>query len=40
VQPKKIFTHHGYREFAQTLRAAGHDATVARPDAQLTLFGE
>jgi Cft2 family RNA processing exonuclease len=40
VQPKKIFTHHGYREFAQTLRDAGHNATVAMPDRQLTLFGD
>ena len=39
VRPKRIFTHHGYREFADTLRARGHDATLARPDAQLSLFG-
>ena len=40
VRPKKIFTHHGYREFAEILRAKGLDATVARPDDQLMLFGD
>ena len=40
VGPKKIFTHHGYREFAETLRGKGLDATCAKKDAQLTLFGE
>jgi Cft2 family RNA processing exonuclease len=40
VKPKKIFTHHGYREFAETLRGKGLDATCAKKDAQLTLFGE
>jgi Cft2 family RNA processing exonuclease len=40
VRPRKIFTHHGYREFAETLRAKGLDATCAKKDAQLTLFGE
>jgi Cft2 family RNA processing exonuclease len=38
VQPKKIYTHHGYKEFAETLRRKGHDATLARPEAQLSLF--
>jgi Cft2 family RNA processing exonuclease len=38
VRPKKIFSHHGYPEFAETLRARGHDAELARPDAQLQLF--
>ena len=38
VQPKKIFCHHGYREFVDTLRSRGLDATLARPDAQLQLF--
>ncbi len=40
VRPKKIFTHHGYREFAETLKRKGLDATVARPDDQLMLFGD
>src|SRR4051812_42953433 len=40
VQPKKIFTHHGYKEFAETLKARGLDATLAKPDEQLSLFGE
>ncbi|MDB5319314.1 MAG: Ribonuclease [Phycisphaerales bacterium] len=40
VQPRKIFTHHGYREFAETLRRKGLDATCAKKDPQLTLFGE
>ena len=40
VRPKKVFTHHGYREFAETLRAKGLDATCAKADPQLTLFGE
>lgn len=39
VGPKKIFSHHGYREFADILRARGHDAELARPDEQLRLFG-
>jgi putative mRNA 3-end processing factor len=40
VRPRKIYTHHGYREFAETLRGKGLDATCAKKDAQLTLFGE
>jgi Cft2 family RNA processing exonuclease len=40
VRPKKIFTHHGYREFADILRGKGLDATVARPDEQLMLFAD
>lgn len=40
VNPRKIYTHHGYKEFADTLRARGHDATLACPDGQMTLFGE
>lgn len=40
VQPKKIYTHHGYREFADILKARGHDAQPARPDQQKMLFGE
>jgi Cft2 family RNA processing exonuclease len=39
VNPKKIYSHHGYREFADILRARGHDAELARPDEQLRLFG-
>lgn len=38
VQPKKIFSHHGYREFVDVLRARGLDAELARPDDQLSLF--
>lgn len=40
VRPKKIFTHHGYREFAEILKDKGLDATVAQPDNQLLLFGD
>jgi len=40
VAPKKVYTHHGYPEFADTLRARGIDATLARPDPQMLLFGE
>ena len=40
VRPRKIFTHHGYPEFVDTLRARGHDASLARPAAQLSLFGD
>ena len=39
VRPKKIYSHHGYREFADILRARGHDAELARPDGQMRLFG-
>ena len=38
VAPRKVFTHHGYREFADHLRSRGIDAELARPDAQLSLF--
>lgn len=38
VQPKKIFTHHGPRSFADILRAKGFDAQPAHPDPQLSLF--
>jgi Cft2 family RNA processing exonuclease len=38
VQPKKIYSHHGYREFADFLRGKGFDAELARPDKQLMLF--
>jgi Cft2 family RNA processing exonuclease len=40
VNPKKIFTVHGYEEFATHLRDRGYDATALRHHAQLTLFGE
>ncbi len=38
VAPKKIYTHHGFRDFAERLRMLGHDAELARPDEQLSLF--
>lgn len=38
VNPKKVFTLHGYAEFADTLRARGVDARTAKPDPQLRLF--
>ena len=38
VEPKKIYTHHGFPEFADQLRKRGHDAEVAKPDSQLLLF--
>jgi Cft2 family RNA processing exonuclease len=39
VEPKTIYTHHGYEEFADHLRQRGHDARIARPGNQLLLFG-
>lgn len=39
VRPKKVYTLHGFPEFADTLRARGIDAELARPDPQLRLFG-
>ena len=38
VRPRKVYCHHGYREFADVLRARGIDAELARPDEQLQLF--
>ncbi|HEX8520884.1 MAG TPA: MBL fold metallo-hydrolase [Tepidisphaeraceae bacterium] len=38
VRPKKIFTHHGFPEFAEHLRMRGFDAQLARPADQLSLF--
>lgn len=38
VRPKQIYTHHGFPEFVDHLRARGHNACLARPDDQLTLF--
>jgi len=40
VGPRKVYTVHGYREFAETLRGKGLDARCAVPDPQLNLFGE
>jgi Cft2 family RNA processing exonuclease len=40
VGPRKIYTVHGYREFAETLRGKGLDAQCAKKDPQLNLFGE
>ena len=39
VRPRKVYSHHGYAEFADLLRQRGIDAELARPPAQLTLFG-
>ena len=38
VRPRQIYTHHGYREFPELLRARGLDARLIRPEAQLQLF--
>jgi Cft2 family RNA processing exonuclease len=38
VNPSKIFTHHGYREFVDILQSRGHDAQLAQPEEQLQLF--
>ena len=38
VHPRKIYTHHGFREFADLLRGRGLDADLAKPDDQLLLF--
>ena len=38
VRPKKVFTHHGYREFVDELLKRGIDAELARPDEQMMLF--
>lgn len=38
VRPKKVYTHHGYREFVDELRKRGIDAELACPDPQLSLF--
>jgi Cft2 family RNA processing exonuclease len=40
VNPKKVFTLHGYREFAQTLRDRGFDATYAQKESQMRLFDD
>jgi hypothetical protein len=33
-----VYTHHGYRAFADELRQRGVDAEPACPDPQLSLF--
>jgi Cft2 family RNA processing exonuclease len=38
VQPKKIYTLHGFPEFADILKRRGHDASLAKPDPQMSLF--
>jgi Cft2 family RNA processing exonuclease len=40
VQPRKVFTHHGYKEFVDELRKRGITAELARPDEQLMLFDD
>lgn len=40
VQPRKVFTHHGFPEFADDLQRRGIDARLARPNLQLRLFDE
>ncbi len=39
VAPRKIFAHHGYKHFVDLLKSRGFDASLARPDPQLSLFG-
>lgn len=39
VAPKRVYTHHGFRDFADRLQAMGIDAELAKPEAQLRLFG-
>ena len=38
VKPKKVYTLHGFPEFAETLRRRGINASLAKPDAQMSLF--
>jgi Cft2 family RNA processing exonuclease len=38
VRPRKIFSHHGYPEFVETLKSMGLDAELARPDPQMQLW--
>ena len=38
VKPRKVYTHHGFRAFADELRVRGIDAEPACPDPQLSLF--
>lgn len=39
VRPKKVYSLHGYPEFAEHLAGRGIDAETARPDPQMKLFG-
>jgi len=38
VEPKKVYTVHGFDEFPSFLRQLGFDAEPLRPRAQLSLF--
>lgn len=38
VNPKKVYTLHGFEQFVDTLRGKGIDAHLAKPDPQLRLF--
>lgn len=38
VQPRQVWTHHGYPEFVDHLRSRGIRAALAKPDPQLQLF--
>jgi hypothetical protein len=38
VRPKKVYTHHGYAEFADVLKHRRIDACLACPEPQLSLF--
>ncbi len=38
VNPKEVYTHHGFTEFVDHLRARGITARLARPPAQMELF--
>ena len=38
VHPKKIYTHHGFKDFPELLRRRGLDADLAKPDGQMLLF--
>jgi putative mRNA 3-end processing factor len=40
VRPRKVFTHHGYKEFVEELRKRHIDAELARPDEQMMLFSD
>ena len=39
VRPRKVYTHHGFRDFPGHLQKRGIDAELAKPDGQLMLFG-
>ncbi|MFT3788636.1 MAG: MBL fold metallo-hydrolase RNA specificity domain-containing protein [Tepidisphaeraceae bacterium] len=38
VNPKRVYTHHGFPEFVDHLKKRGWDARLAKPDPQLQLF--